>query len=279
MIRVLYPPGCYGNYLAKCIYNYTTLVKEEFTSFEFDNNGSSHDFMYNLDAQKIIRREHYSDFINAQDVESDDTIISLIPDNNCNLDYTNNQYVKMYKGDLEYYLLKNFSDQMVPEFFEQWEINNFDVSTHRWMLREWFSLWLIDSWKDTYNRETYLQLATIPIEVCDLLENFETVFFNLVQQLKLDLKVQQTTIMHVHQQFLQQQVLHNSQQKCVNWVDNMFNKTSNETIDIKTIFDEAYIQHLLRTKGYNIYCTDLNVFPNSPMELKKIIYENSNNYN
>jgi len=279
MIQVLYPPGCYGNYLAKCIYNYTTLSEDEFQRFEFDQSGSSHSFMYDQKAQKVIRRGHYSDFIDNKDVNPTDIIISLIPDNSCNLDYTNNQYTKMYQGDLDYFLTKNFADQLKSEFFEQWEITNFNVSTHRWMLREWFSLWLVDSWKETYNREIYLQLATLPVEVSDLLENFETVFFNLIDQLKLDLKVDPTMIVDTHKRFLQQQTLHHSQKKCNSWVNNICNSTSDVAIDIKTIFDEAYLQHLLRVNGYNIYCSNLNVFPNSSTEIKKIIYENSNNYN
>jgi hypothetical protein len=279
MIRVLYPPGCYGNYLAKCIYKYTTVAPGKFVSFDFDNHGSSHDFMYDTEAQQYIKREHYEDRLTAQDISSSDIVVSLIPDNNCNLDYTNNQYVKMYRQNLAFFLEKNFSDQLNDEFFKQWEIKNFDVSTHHWMLREWFSLWLVDSWKELYNRDIYLELATFPIEVKDLLEKFETTFFNLVDQLKLDLKVDTTTILEIHQQFLQQQTLHNSQKKCVQWIDTVLNTDSNLTIDIKTIFDEAYLQHLLRASGHEIHCTNLNVFPNSSTELKKIIYENRHNYN
>lgn len=43
-VKILYPVGCYGNYLARCIYYYTTLGPITQVLFDFDDSGSSHAF-------------------------------------------------------------------------------------------------------------------------------------------------------------------------------------------------------------------------------------------
>lgn len=47
MIEILYPPGCYGNYLIRSLYNYTNLRVKDYTNFLFDNLGSSHLVRFN----------------------------------------------------------------------------------------------------------------------------------------------------------------------------------------------------------------------------------------
>ena len=49
--------------------------------------------------------------------------------------------------------------------------------------------------------------------------------------------------------------------------------------DAQTMLDEAYIQHCLREKGYEIRCDGLDVFPTTSRDLRELIYENCNTNN
>jgi hypothetical protein len=72
-----------------------------------------------------------------------------------------------------------------------------------------------------------------------------------------------------HRLFLEKQSYHNSQKRIINWVDNIVNNIDAES-PCRTILDEAYVQHLLRNRGYEIQCDGLNLFPATALKLKKI---------
>jgi len=272
MIKIVYPPGCYGNYLARCIYTYTNLRQEKFTPLDFDKNGSSHVYRdKNLGAHQFIKIGH----LNQMQLNPEDIIISLLPDNDHNLDYYNNQFFKQENGQIIKYIKNQLDKKQISE-----KVNNywgyqdgFNNLTPRWILREWCSFWLTDAWNDSYSVKNYSSISnSIPINSTQLVENFDTVFYKLIRDLKLTLTVDLDIINQTHSKFFIKQRFYNSQLKCQQWVNKVFDTTESAEITFDTIFDESYIQYLLRSRGFEIECNELNQFPSQTNELKKIIY-------
>lgn len=270
MIRIVFPPGCYGTYLSICIYNYSSLRTGEFVTFEFDEFGSSHAHRSNSFVNQHIQLSHIDTF----SYNDNDYVISLLPDNNHNLDYYNNQCYKQEKGQLISYIKTNYAEEeIINKLKNNWNISdNLTENTPRWILREWCSFWITDCWNNGYSRNVYSDLSPIRIEVNDLVESFESTFVYLIDKLNLTLTVDLSIIQQTHQSFRQRQRFHNSQLKCNEWVKCVINKQPNVLTNL-TMFDEAYIQNLLRSMDYEIYCDGLNNFPRSAVKMNELIYK------
>jgi hypothetical protein len=271
MIKVIFPPGGYGTYLARCIYTYTNLRQEEFVQLEFDTHGSSHAYRQIKESKKYIQCEHIDTFV--PDVDS--KIIVVLPNRDHSLDYYNNQFHKQEHGQLVSYLTSNFtSEEISNKLTQHWNFNKtLSENTPTWILREWCSFWLEDGWNYGYNRDRYGGLKSdIQIDTQDLVELFDTIFLNLITKLNLTLTVDPCIIKKTHVEFRCSQKFHNSQLKSKEWVNCIINNEP-MVINCPTIFTEAYIQKLLRDKGYEIYCDNLNIFPTLSTDMKKLIYQ------
>ena len=90
MIKVYFPPGCYGTYLSQCVYSYTNLRVEQFEDFAFSETGNSHQHRYNNHTKSVINCGH------IETLEFDKTVdtVVVLPHNDHMLDYFNNQFVK-----------------------------------------------------------------------------------------------------------------------------------------------------------------------------------------
>jgi hypothetical protein len=278
MINIVYSPGCYGTYLSKCLYNYTNLANNSNTSFEFGIGGDSHDFRENVHAKTVIDRTHPNRYIHIQNCKT----VAVIPNQNHILDYYNNQFHK----ELNLNLLDGISPLTLSRDDVEYKLkifwgytNGFNESTPRWITREFFSMWIQDCFDNGYSIKHYADIpAQITIDTQDIILNFESTFNTLCQSLDLTITVNSHTINQNHANFIASQLYLNSQQKCIEWVNATL--TGIELVSpVKTIFDEAYIQHVFRTRGYEIMCNDLNQFPKTSTGMAKLIYENSNNSN
>jgi hypothetical protein len=177
------------------------------------------------------------------------------------------------------HLIKYIKNQLDKKQISE-KVNNywgyqdgFNNLTPRWILREWCSFWLTDAWNDSYSVKNYSSISnSIPINSTQLVENFDTVFYKLIRDLKLTLTVDLDIINQTHSKFFIKQRFYNSQLKCQQWVNKVFDTTESAEITFDTIFDESYIQYLLRSRGFEIECNELNQFPSQTNELKKIIY-------
>jgi len=271
MIKIVFPPGCYGTYLARCIYTYTNLRQEEFVPLDFDSHGSSHAYRNNKNASKYIRCHHRDTFVPT----ADDSVIALLPNPQHRLDYYNNQYYKQANGQLISYIQGHYSDEEIcNKLTNNWAVGGIlNESTPRWVLREWCSFWLTTVWDEAYSVEKYSDVSPVGVEVNSLVESFEEVFLNVIDKLELTATVDLSIIKQTHIAFQHQQKFHNAQQKCEKWVDAVVNEQSMLLDHEITIFDEAYIQNLFRVAGYEIYCNNLNNFPLESTEMKKLIYQ------
>ena len=272
MIKVLFPPGCYGTYLNRCIYTYTNLRQEEFVQLDFDIHGSSHAHRDNKNASKYIQGRHIDNNVPT----ADDLVVTLLPNSQHRLDYYNNQYYKQANSQLISYIQDQYSDEEIfNKLTNNWAVGKtLNNLTPHWVLREWCSFWITAVWDKSYSVEKYSNVSPICVEVNSLVESFEEVFLNLIAKLKLTLTVDLSIIKQTHIAFQRQQKFHNAQLKCEKWVDSVIGNKQSLILDHHiTIFDEAYIQNLLRIAGYEIYCDNLNSFPIDSTEMKKLIYQ------
>ena len=95
----------------------------------------------------------------------------------------------------------------------------------------------------------------------------------MVQALDLTLKVNDDYMEMTHNVFIKHQQFHGSQIACIEWVKCVINGRIDIQSPCQTIFDEAYVQSLLRKQKFEIKCDGLNIFPTSSFELHNLIYK------
>lgn len=277
MIKICFPPGCYGTYFARCIYNFTNLRIGPFEEFKFCKYGSSHIHRSKNNAHSVIQHGH----IETMNLNKDDQIVVILPCRDHALDYFNNQFVKQQHEQLISYVVKIQPQKDIEHKLKtHWNYHNeFNNTIPRWILREWSSFWIEDVLNTAYDPTKYISLNSVAkLSTQDIFENFVDTFLQTVSQLDLTITVDVETIHKQHCKFLQSQKLHNSQHKCKQYVNDV--TAGNQTqMTLLTIFDEAYIQSLLRQLNIEIRCEGLNTFPTTTQDLKILTYDNRNNCN
>jgi hypothetical protein len=277
MIKVYFPAGCYGTYVTRCIYNYTNLRVEPFAEFNFGDNGDSHQYRYNDNAKANIHQGHL-----GQHPWSDDhVVVAIIPCKSHRLDYFNNQFIKQERGKLIEYISSRFSiDGCRDKLATQWNYHGkFDETIPRWIMREWCSFWINDVLEVSYNPTPYQELNSVSqLTTQDIFENYIELLIEIVAKLGLTFTVNLDIIHQQHDKFLSVQKLHNSQLRCEQYVRDVLNGI-NTDITVYSIFDEAYIQHLLRLNNLELQCNELDLFPATTQQLKNLTYETMHNTN
>lgn len=273
MIKVYFPQGCYGSYVARCIYNFTNLRTTPFEDFVFDSSGSSHAFWNQRGKfNNSIQYGH----LNTADVDFDDQpskVIVILPDKNHLLDYLMNHF---YKAEREQFV--SFISMLLSEteIFDKLQTNwNYhgDLDTvPRWIMREWCSLWLSSVLDQSYKFEEYDNVpALLKISTNDIVDNWSTLFGQICNVLELTCTVPKSIVQRQHDEFVQVQKFHNIQTRCKHYVECILNNIKTN-ITTHNIFDEAYIQHLLRQHSVEIGCNGLDQFPTSTQQLKSMTY-------
>jgi len=272
MIKVYFPRGCYGTYLSQCIYNYTNLRTEPLDKTEFNNNGSSHHFWSKKQQlSSIIRYGHTDDpYLN---VDANHVVV-VLPCDEYRLDYYDNQFFKTEHEQLISYVLMQMSkEEAVYKLNAHWGYTGeFDNTVPRWIMREWCSFWLTDVFDQSYNVLEYSKInSTAQLSTQDIFENWTEAFAQLALRLDLALTVDADTIQKQHEQFLKLQKFHNIQLRCNQYVDDVINGVDS-SVTLYSIFDEAYIQQLLRQHNIEIRCDGLDQFPSTTQQLRTLTY-------
>ena len=279
MIKVYFPHGCYGTYLAQCIYNYTNLRTEPFEGLAFNNNGSSHQFWSKKkELYPIITYGHIDS--PECNIEADYTVLIRACSNHT-LDYYNNQFYKTKLGNLLGYIREQCSDEEAEhKLSTQWNYHGkLDEHVPRWIIREWCSFWISDVCRVMYDPTKYLNVtATVELDTQDIFDNFINSFKNIVSKLNLTTTIDITTIRNQHSKFLSLQQFHNSQNRVHQYLYNLISGRNGEIV-VNSIFDEAYLQHLLRQNYLEIKCHELNEFPSTIQQLRAITYEKMHHTN
>jgi len=271
MIRVLFPPGCYGHYLTGCLYSYTNLNTTNF-EFALDNNGSSHVFWNHSDCKTKIINQHC--FGGGDKYDGPTTTVTIIPEPDHYLDYINNQYCKFYNYDFDKFLQDKWWHQdLKSKLHTVWNIQNQEQPIPLWILREYHSFVFLDFLEKNYNRQTYIDSECVAaISAQDFFVNFVPVLENLCRLLNLDLDV--TELLNTHETFLQRQIYHNTQLAIDQWIQDLVTHNTTVTANpCRTFLDEIYVQAKLREHGYEIRCNGLDQFPKDSNHMKQLIYK------
>jgi hypothetical protein len=281
MIKICFPPGCYGHYIGTCIYNFTNLRSEPFQDFEFDQAGSSHALRTNSELKQHVRVGHFA--YATAGTQHDATIqilptglaVTVLPTAGHWLDYYNNQFVKQSKNNLVQAISEQLSlDELQHKLATQWQYpGNFDTTVPVWILRELFSFLIWDMLHDGYAKDWRCIKPSVCLAAQDLFEDYATVFKTLCSQLRLQITVTDECMQKNHQRFVQAQSYHNSQQRCEQWVQDVIASVDSKVCPAQTLFDEAYIQHYLRISGYEIQCDGLNQLPVLSQHMTTLIFK------
>jgi hypothetical protein len=268
MIFVLFPPGCYGSYIGRSLYYYTDLNPRLPSEFVFNQHGSSHLIRQNVDLLTKIRVGHCLPNVYSQ-------VVTLLPFQDHYLDYFNNQFAKNTNFNLTEYIRSLIDPTDFAIKLSNWGPKYTTIETApRWVLREFFSFWLIDCFANRYNIDSYLVDQSVSISTVDIFQNFYYTIAKVSCALGLTLTASKPQIENNHAAFLKSQLFHKSQIKCADWVSAIINTNSTSCpTPCQTIFDEAYVQHLLRESGYQIKCDGLNIFPATSAEMQLLIYK------
>lgn len=271
MIRILFPPGCYGHYLTGCLYSYTNLNTTNF-NFELGQDGSSHAFWTHRDCKTKIINQH--SFGGGDKYDGPTDTVTIIPEPDHYLDYINNQYCKFYNYDVDKFLQdKWWHKDLKLKLHTMWNIEDNTQPIPRWVLREYHSFVFLDFLETNYDRQTYINNACVSsISAQDFFENFSTVLEDLCKKLNLNLDL--TNLSSTHETFLQRQIYHNIQLAIDQWIQDLVaHDTALSLNPCKTFLDEIYVQAKLRTHGYEIHCNDLDQFPKDSTHMKQLIYK------
>jgi hypothetical protein len=271
MIKICFPPGCYGNYISRSLYYYTNLRLGEYSDFTFDEFGSSHVHRYNAEAKKQVKVGH----IDTLDITSGDQVIAILPCIDHTLDYYNNQFNKHSHGQIKHFIEEQLpSHEIIQKLKINWGLESGLIEdAPSWILREFFSMWITDCFANGYNTNIYSALTDITITTQDIFTNFLPTIHRLCNKLNLQLVVDDSEILKNHTSFLEVQSYHNSQINCNAWVNSVIITDDDISSPCQTLFDEAYTQHLFRERGYEIQCDGLNIFPTTSAIMKKLIYK------
>jgi hypothetical protein len=271
MINIIAPPGCYGTYVARCLHHYTSTTETHL--FDFDHYGSSHAFR---EISSSIAKTSLMHWTNLKlDKINKETTIIVTGDVRHQLDYFDNQYYKQAQGNLLAYIAEAFTNDIVQRDLEKWNVQTpVDDTTPRWILREYFSFSLANTLKNGYTNKNYLSLPHAYSFCCE--DMWYSTMWDIVNILAdvLNKKIyaSEEDVLKNHQDFLNCQKYHNMQIRCEQFVCNTIDQVDSISPCV-SLFDEAYVQHQLRNRGYEIYCNNLDIFPKSSNELKKIIYK------
>jgi hypothetical protein len=273
MIKVYFPQGCYGSYVARCIYNFTNLRTTSFEDFVFDFNGSSHVFWNQRG--KFSHHVQYG-HLNTADVDFDDRsgkAVVILPDKNHRLDYLMNNFFKNEREQFVSYISMLLSEtEICNKLQTNWNYYGDLETVPRWIMREWCSFWLDSFLEQSYKLEDYNNIdGVIKISTNDIVDNWSTLFYQICNTLELTCTVDKKIVKKQHDQFTRLQKFHNIQLRCEQYVERTLNEIHAD-ITTHSIFDEAYVQYLLRQHRVEIYCDGLNQFPTSTQQLKSIVH-------
>lgn len=140
-----------------------------------------------------------------------------------------------------------------------------------WELREFLSLYLHGVWDDLFGNFNILQKEfpnCIFISIDQLRDNFVGIITDLFK--KINLPIVRPNLDFVFHEWQKRQLFINRDIEVYNIVQAVLN---NEDISWSqlSIIDEAEIQYQLRNKGWEIKCFNLNIFPKSTKQLRRLM--------
>lgn len=270
-IKVVFAPGCYGHYLAQCIYTYSDLNRDGHV-LSLSSSGDSHQSRHTHWFGDSVYCEH----LDVYQEGTSNHVVVIVPDSHHALDYFVANYVKAYRSNWEAWMQRHFG--ACQNLLQNWGSYGSWHQVPHWVQREFMSL-NIHAWLSAgYNPDGYLRLrSTHTLKTNILFDIMSSWFGEMLLKLGLTKTQLDTVIDQSHWQFVQQQSCHNLQNHCIQWCKQVL-CSAESRIEILNVVQEAYIQAWFRSAGYEIKCHDLDTLPTCSLEMKKLLYETSQDY-
>lgn len=273
MIKVIFAPGSYGTFLTSCLYKLTDLNQSSDRELVFDQKGSSHHNRDNINSSQVIRCGHLE-----LKIDSNDQVVVIVPHEDHKLDYYDNQFTKQENSDVISYILGQVNQTVINDkLLSHWKVHGLCANTPTWVVREWCSFWIQSCLDNGYDIESYKNLpACVHISTVDITENLVRTLAFLFDKLNLRAQVDTSTLIELQDRFIRNQKFNNMQIKCQQWINDTVQGFDSMS-PCQTVFDESFVQHLLRLRGYEILCDGLNSFPTTASDLGRLIYKSDEN--
>jgi len=276
MYEIFYPPGCYGHYIASSIYYYTNLNSDSTLSnlkdFAF-RDGSSHSLRdiddcpvrsFDDTKSRLIHLIHLPERIESKNP------ITIQPCNNHDLDYLINVLVKEYNNDYDVHVKTVLGDAIVEKYKRHY--NGTLDNVPKWIQREILSYMINDI---SYNPDDYVKPElpqSLAIKISDIFSNFIGTLDLIINHWGLKKIVSNDVILYKHNEFLETQQYHNIQYKVQKFCESVISNTD-ANYQFLNLYDEAYMQHLLRENSYELKCHGLDDLPSVSGEFKTLMYK------
>jgi len=256
--NVVFCPGSYGTYLAWAVYTYSSLNKQSIIEIPFGAAGSAHLFRKQKGISVVPTMHQLPSY--------ESNVIYIKPTPGHEIEYLDNQYMKQ----LEFNDNETLENILGKEYQEKIQSIWGSTTPNRWEQREFLSFFLDSMFKNQtseYNNLSLTKFSLVEIESIDIIDNLYQALMKIFNF--FDLKANEITIKHltaIHNDYCILQKNFNKGKITLEYAKASIAKRK-YTIKNCTIYDEAWIQHLLRKKGFEIRCYDLNHFPICASEL------------
>lgn len=254
---VLFHPGSYGTYLSWCVFTYSELNCARKIDLPFSDVGSAHLFYHNEGIQ-IVRPMHTLP-------NEEKNIIFIEPLISKCLEYLNNQHMKAH--DFDHADVLNLLDYR-KKINAQWH----SESIERWQDRELLSFFLPDFFKNSVTEYTYdlTNYNFIKVTRDDIIYSLHDTILKILDFFKLTTIDTIKNLPAIHDKFVSLQKNINKDEIALKYAKAAINGKK-FVIENCTLYDEAWIQHLLRMQGFNIKCWRLNQFPYCASDLTHLL--------
>jgi hypothetical protein len=259
MYKIIFAPGCYGHFLAVCLNRYSNKIN--LSEVEFTHTGNSH----------IVRSKNplRLEISHIDNTIVDDSSILLVPNKDYYLDYFDNQFAKHHNYNLNRTLSAVFGNEYQTKIQNYWHNSNKHPTT--WMIREFLSFCLHDVF--TVGFMPYItERNGLKVQTTHLFEHLYDTLNYISSSTGIKLYLDRQDINITQKQFSLAQKFHKIQFRCIVWTNDIINNKNNPNPCL-TIFDEAYVQYLLRDLGYSLKCNNLHILPNSK-KMHQLIHAN-----
>jgi len=258
--NTVFCPGSYGTYVAWSVYTYSELNTSQEILLPFGPNGSCHLFRNHLGITLVPT------VYNLPTIKSN--VIYIQPEKQRSIEYLDNQLAKQSEFD-NYDILNSILKDYKEKLLDHWGTNN----PAKWQERELLSFFLPDMFNTqwlSYFEVTLDEFNAIKINANDICKDFRRVIENILNFFNLKSIGSLNKLEEIHKIYLSLQKHLDKGQLTLNYAESSI-IGKKFTINNLTLYDEAWIQHLLRNKGFEIKCFELNEFPLCSSELTPLL--------
>jgi len=200
-------------------------------------------------------------------------LILMYPDRDHELLCVCNYTTKIWEG----HIYDGAMHYMNPkDIFDNYPLDpNMDLrDMPEWITREHMSFNLFSSCHDQFDwylPDTWQHPRALTITTKELFENFEQVLEKIIDFWGVVPARPITDLVPSHKKMLSLQRHLGKDMLCANIIDSVLGNADPMTWENLCMVSQAWIQHQLRQRGYELLCHNLNSFPTNTADLKSIV--------